>query len=91
MPGTALEAGRTGPAEGNGGHLNGVDLSQADLSAADLIGADLTNANLTGVNLSNASMAGAILEGVTWCNATCPDRTVVDCLSTSTCAGHIIW
>ena len=46
-------------------------------------------ADLTGADLTNANLSGAYLIAVTWTGATCPDSTVVDGATVTSCCGYL--
>lgn len=63
-------------------NLNRAGLKDSKLQLANLGGANLTQANLTGADLSGANLTSAdlgyaIMDGVTLCNTTMPDGSVI--------------
>ncbi|MGB0592606.1 MAG: pentapeptide repeat-containing protein, partial [Myxococcota bacterium] len=56
---------------------------------ADLTGANLNNADLTNMFLYFANFTNADLTDVTWTGATCPDLTIVDGATVTSCCGHL--
>jgi len=72
-------------------NLTDANLFNANLTDVNLEGADLTDA---GMNLTNFTGAIGTLDdavggpGVIWSGATCPDGSVVDNITVTTCVGH---